>query len=98
MILNWKVSDRDSKLIEGIADRALAIAAGKRKKSDFLMDITACHANGCPLDLHALMMAEPFDFSHDVFGIERHLDRSSGHLMNCFTPRFSVSIPATEVK
>lgn len=51
------------------------------------MDVTACHANGCPLDLEKLLHADAFNFSHDVFGIARYINRNTGKLENCFVPR-----------
>jgi hypothetical protein len=53
------------------------------------MDITACHLNGCKLDLAKLLAADDFNFAHDVLGIRRHIDRETGQLMNCFRPRFA---------
>lgn len=53
------------------------------------MNITACHANGNPLRLEALLEADDFNFAHDVFGIDRHIYRETGHLMNFFRPRYS---------
>lgn len=53
------------------------------------MDITATHANGCPLKLAELLAADDFNFSHDVAGIYRHLDRTTGKLLDCFLPRFA---------
>jgi hypothetical protein len=53
------------------------------------MDITAAHLNGCPLDLDKLLAFPDFDFSHDVFGIQRHIDRKTGTLGDCFLPRCS---------
>lgn len=58
------------------------------------MDIVATHMNGCPLDLQGLLDAEAFDFSHDICGIARHLDRdddspTGGQLLNCFRPRYA---------
>ena len=53
------------------------------------MDVIATHLNGCPLKLTELAKAPDFDFAHDVFGIRRNLDRTSGQLGNCFLPRYS---------
>jgi hypothetical protein len=40
-------------------------------------------------DLERLLTAPKFDFAHDIFGIIRHMDRSSypGKLMGFFSPR-----------
>lgn len=53
------------------------------------MDITACHANGCPLKLRELLAAEDFNFAHDVFGIRRHLNRETAQLGDYFMLRFA---------
>lgn len=60
-----------------------------RKEIDCIMDITAVHANGCPLNLQKLLDAPDYDFSHDIVGIHGHLDRKTGKLMDCFDPRCS---------
>lgn len=54
-----------------------------------MMDITAVHANGNPLKLAELLATDDFNFTHDVFGITRHIDRETGKLGGCFVPRFS---------
>jgi hypothetical protein len=57
-----------------------------------MMDIEACHCNGCPIDLVALLNAErDTDLVHDVSGIERHMNRDTGQLDEGFTPRYSVA-------
>lgn len=53
------------------------------------MDLTACHLNGCPLDLDGLIKADDFDFFHDVYGVRRHLNRTTGRLENFFCPRYA---------
>ena len=78
--------------INKIAHRAVAMAASagiEYPVMDADMDITACHVNGCPLKLDALLAADEFNFAHDVFGIRRHINRRTGKLENCFLPRFS---------
>lgn len=55
-----------------------------------MMDLSACHANGNPLRLDDMLATEDdFSFVHDVGGISRNIDRDTGKLMNCFSPRFS---------
>lgn len=53
------------------------------------MDIVATHMNGCPLRLRELLEADDLNFAHDVAGIARHIDRTTGKLTNCFLPRFA---------
>jgi hypothetical protein len=86
---SFEVSRLDASVIAQIADRALGLGVPGWAKLDFAMDITACHANGNPLRLQALLDADDFNFMHDVLGIRRHLDRDTGRLLNHFSPRFS---------
>lgn len=74
-----------------IAERANALNAN----CDVLhtmMDIIATHVNGCPIDLDGLLAADDLNFSHDVLGIARHLNRETGQLESFFLPRFSVEV------
>lgn len=82
----------DAALIKKIVSRAMHLAEDhglKYSKMEWTMDITAAHLNGNRLDLDRLLAADDFNFMHDVFGIRRHLDRETGKLLNCFSPRFS---------
>jgi hypothetical protein len=88
----------ERELIQLIADRATAIRAKHKIESDIVatkMDLEATHCNGCRLDFRRLLAADDFNLSHDVFGIERHLNRSTGRLEHCFLPRFHEREPAT---
>lgn len=90
--ISFDVSKQDSAVIKEIAKRAVAVAAKagwKYNALDANMDITACHANGNPLQLVRLRDADDFNFAHDVFGIRRHINHETGELENCFSPRFS---------
>jgi hypothetical protein len=92
MILNWKLTKEDAELVERIAARMCEFAARAGMKGEQglnMMDISAVHLNGCPLDLKGLLEADTFNFTHDAFGIVRHLDRSTGQLLDCFVPRFA---------
>lgn len=85
-------SKHEARTISAIAQRAVAIAASAGWKYEFMdadMDITACHANGNPLKLDELLAADEFNFTHDVFGIRRHLNRKTGKLEDYFSPRYS---------
>lgn len=53
------------------------------------MDITACHLNGCPLDLPGLADASIGDFNHDVMGIRKFINRETGKLEGDF-PRYAL--------
>lgn len=88
-MINWNVSKEDHELILKIADRVIAMSDGKVKKQSVLMDLTACHANGCRLKLEELLNAPISDFAHDIIGISSHLDRTTGNIGGCFLPRYA---------
>lgn len=91
-MISFHATPTDHRIIAKIADRAAEVAkqnAVKLDRTSFLMDITACHANGCPLKLKELLEASPFDFVHDTFGISRHIERETGKLQDCFWPRYA---------
>jgi hypothetical protein len=86
----FTISQTDNRLIERIVERAMRLAGrGLFNKLQLTMDLTACHCNGCELRLLELLEADAFNFAHDVAGISRNMDRTTGELKNCFLPRFS---------
>ena len=90
MKMNWHTSLLEAKLIQKIASRAVLMAALAKVDYDFQtadMDVTACHTNGCALDLEKLLAADNANFGHDIFGIRRFIDRRTGQLMGNFLPR-----------
>lgn len=96
-MINWHVEENDRSRIMEIAKRAETLAKKhgvELSRRDLMMDLTACHANGNPLDLPGLQMADDGNFGHDVFGINRHIDRNTGKLLHCFVPRYSQRVAA----
>lgn len=86
--VSFACSWKDEQTITKIVKRARSL----NKKVDGLslrMDLTAAHANGCPMDFDRLLEADDFNFLHDIYGISRHINRETGELMNCFLPRFA---------
>ena len=87
-----------------IADAALELYAGwdiPDDKLTVMMDLEHAH-DAAPLDLDAMLSAATrstvsrwryADFVHDMLGIRRHINRATGQLENCFSPRFTM--PAT---
>ena len=94
-MITWTKDKATMDLESQIARRAVKMASDlfeadfSYKQLDVIMDIDACHNNGCPLKLQELLEADDFNFAHDVFGIRRHIDRTTGKLQNCFLPRYS---------
>ena len=50
------------------------------------VDLSVVHAT-VPLDLERLKNFPPFDFAHDIYGIRNCLNRRTGKLEKCFSPR-----------
>ena len=97
MTISFKIDRSAAATVRKIIDRAAEMServTGKKLNDDELrawtMDVLACHANGCPLDFERLLAADDFNFGHDLFGIWRHMDRTTGNLTNCFVPRFAI--------
>lgn len=88
-MISFLCTPDESQLIAQIVRRASALA--EIDYQTLFMDITACHANGCPLDLAALLQAPDLDFYHDVCGIRRHINRETGLLEDSFLPRCAQS-------
>ena len=79
-------------VIDAIAARGVAMAEPDAwKLQDAKMDIIAAH-NDIPLDLDGLLGAADIDFAHDVFGINRNLNRVTFKLENCFVPRYAEKV------
>ena len=83
--VRFKVTELEAERIKMIVERAERLLRGVDRLG-LAMDLTATHTNGCPLDLPKLLHAPDFDFAHDIWGIHRHLDRTTGKL-SCFLPR-----------
>ena len=86
--INFNASNEDLEFIIAISERAMSFFPSSNHITDVQMDLTACHLNGCPLDLPGLYVARDFDFAHDINGIARNLDRKTGKLRNSFLPRY----------
>ena len=92
MTVSFTVSKEEAFQIREIAKRALAMSKDdgiNYPYMDIEMDLTAVHANGCPINLPKMLTAEYNDFGHDIYGIRRYIDRKTGTLTNCFQPRCS---------
>ena len=85
--MNWVTTETECDLIGRVGDRAADLFGEALRQADVEMDITACHLNGCALDLPKLLAADDFNFMHDIHGIGGNLDRTTGQLLDCFLPR-----------
>jgi len=90
-------NDADMVKIELIAKRymdrleKMGVRMGDKEqlRLTVVMDLDACHANGWPLDLDAMLTGRSVDMMHDISGINQHLNRDTYHLGGCFVPRLA---------
>lgn len=81
----------DTKIIHDIVERLKGLEL-MPEDFDYLslgMDLSATHANGCPLRLEDLLKADKFNLLHDLMGIRNHINRKTGKLEGFFLPRFA---------
>lgn len=86
-----KFTVAEQKAVDRIIERAAGIAERYEctlDRKSMEMDLAATHAH-TPLRLVDLAEADDFNFVHDVFGIQAHIDRKNGELAGHFLPRFS---------
>jgi hypothetical protein len=96
-VVKFTAHKMDSKLIYLIAVRASKLLKIDREQLE--MSISACHANGCPLNLEKLLNAKDVDLGHDVGGIHRFIDKRTGKIDPAkFDPRCSEPVPAKVVR
>ena len=89
------ISFRFARLLAKHCPEKMTGEEGARVRLSTRMDLSAVHANGCPLDLERLKEADDVNFLHDVVGIDQHLNRDTGQLGNCFLPRFAKKEPTS---
>ena len=97
-MIKWEATKEEIQTIGNIVDRYMEFHHSlgipkklQRPRMDLLMDVEACHCNGCKLNLKGLLEAKDFDFIHDLVGIQEHIDRRTGQLQDYFLPRYSVT-------
>lgn len=90
-MVSFKASKRELDLVGMILDRVEKLCTIEDRLS-LEMDLIACNANGCKLDLKGILTADNFNLMHDVRGIQRHINRETGKLENCFVPRYALCV------
>ena len=92
-MVSFSCSKEDHDLAVQVADRYennCMLNCSAHEHQLILMDLVATHCNGNPMDFAGLLSADLFNLAHDVNGIRRHIDRSTGRLMNFFVPRYTL--------
>lgn len=79
--------DQERAVIESIANRSVELGIHDNQL-DALMDLSATMFH-MPLRVYDLFAADDFNFAHDLGGIARHLDRTTGNLLHAFLPRYA---------
>lgn len=93
--VSFTATPEERELVRKIIERAeQEDLFGGYDRESLEMDLIATHANGCPIDFNKLLQAGRFDFTHDIAGIVRHLDRRSGELTRFFRPRCALPAQA----
>ncbi len=92
-VVDWSISREDFHLLLQVADRVLTeLTAYPDDRRTLIMDLNACHSNGCPLDFQGLLEAGKYEFSHDIYGIRKAISRDTGKLTeDVFMPRYALS-------
>lgn len=88
-MLKFKATKEEFKKIVAIADRAEKLKLNRFEKFSLIMDVEATHCNGNELDFDKLLSFDDANFSHDIVGIQNYINRRTGELSECFTPRCS---------
>ncbi|KKN25371.1 hypothetical protein LCGC14_0885310 [marine sediment metagenome] len=87
-MIKWsKLLKDEIEAISKIATRAVE-EGFDGSKATLNMDLSACHIV-TPLRLHDLLTAEGSNFLHDIYGITDNIDRETGKMLNCFSPRYT---------
>lgn len=93
MPINWAITREDMGLLVQVAERVerdLNLYPDDRRT--LVMDLNACHSNGCPLDFAGLLAARLTEFSYDIYGIRKAIDRTTGMLTeDVFMPRYALA-------
>lgn len=87
----------DIEAIARIADRAVKLfetAGVKLNRLEVMMDLEYCNEEDIALDFEKLMKFDDQNFGHDIGGIQRHFNRETKKLEDCFVPRCAYQPPA----
>lgn len=82
------MSREEKMVVVEIVKRADAMNMLMFDRMSLMMDIEAVHAE-IGLKLDELLNADDMNFTHDIVGIQKNLDRESKKLQNFFLPRYA---------
>ena len=82
------MNKEDKMVVVEIAKRADDMNLLVFDRMSLMMDIEAVHGE-IGLKLNDLLNADDVNFTHDIVGIQKNLDRKSKKLQNFFLPRYA---------
>jgi hypothetical protein len=88
MTIKFTEDPDEKQVIAKIAERAHRRLGLNAHQTE--MDISATHANGCPLRLDEFLNADDWNFCLDLKGIIQNLNREAGRLAGWFVPRHAL--------
>ncbi len=81
------ITKQDYQTMSKIANRAIKHGLNLHvDKLSLVMDIEGTN-DTIPLRLNDFLEADLGDFTHDIIGIQRNINRSTKEMDNCFVPR-----------
>jgi len=90
MSVQFETGQENTQLMNRIVDRAVQMQLIQREPIALMMDMAAVHKNCTEIDFVELLAAEDGDFTHDILGIQQHINRSTGKLEDDFLPRYAL--------
>lgn len=88
MSIKFNATAQEIDLITKVLERAKVTGIARRQMA---MDLEATHCNGMPLCFQRLVDSNSVDFFHDIHGIAKAIDRTTGKLAQKFVPRCAVA-------
>ena len=83
-----KCSKSEFQTIVKICERAEKMNIAPQERISLIMDLENTHAS-VGLNLDALLAADDSNFSHDIVGIQQHINRETKELEDFFVPRYA---------
>lgn len=86
--MNIVLQGEDLEIVNKIIERAENMDLLGSDRVSLLMDINIAHKT-FNLRLNDFLEADDFNFSHDIVGIQNHVNRESKTMEDFFLPRFA---------
>lgn len=81
------MTKEESMIMFKILERADKMGIMANDRMTLSIDLGVAH-KATPLDFERLLEADNFNFSHDIVGIQNHVDRERKKMDETFLPRF----------